>query len=357
MCYNDKMKKSIATPRNYAVTDANLDEFDFTARELMRVAIDRGWKIEYSEAMPDNSMSGIAHCKKNGRELIFRTDHTALTPIYAYAASENKNLSAALFEKNHVPTPLSITIPTNISDDELKVVLCDFNSLVVKPLNTNHGKGITIGVKGTANTREAIEFAKKATLSKRFVILQEQVTNAKEYRFLVLNGKVIAVAHRRPPFVTGDGVSTVDTLIDVLNSDPRRSTGHKAVLTQIRKTDVINENGEDFLKVVPAIGVCIDILKTSNLSRGGVAEDFTDTASNTLKQIAVLAAKSCFLGLAGVDIMTSDIANGSRSNSYVIEVNSAPGLRMHEYPSIGTPRNVIGLIFDVLEERASPIED
>ena len=348
------MTKMKTFDRNYTIHEADLNKFDFTARELMRTALGRGWTIEYSEAMPDNSISGIAHCRKDGREIVFRTDHTILTPIYAYAASENKNLSTALFEKNCIPMPHSVTIPTIIDNTELQAILCDFDAVVVKPLNTNHGKGITIGVRGLKSVREAIEFAKKSTSSKKYVLLQEQIIGAKEYRFLVLNNKVIAVAYRRPPFVVGDGERTIRELVDELNSDPRRDIGHKGVLTKIQLIDIVKTNGEKFLEKIPKTGSHIDVLKTSNLSRGGIAEDFTNVASDALKRTAILAAKSCFLGLAGVDIMTRDIENGDESNSYVIEANSAPGLRMHESPSIGEAQHVVGMIFDELEKRALP---
>jgi cyanophycin synthetase len=338
--------------RNIKISQTNLDKFDFTARELMREALKRGWTVEYSQVYPDDSISGISECRKDGKRIFFRTDHTVLSPIFAYYAAENKNLTAALFEKNHIPMPASQTVALTASDESLREVLDEYQTVVVKPLGSNHGRGITIGVDSLAILKNALKFIAEVNRKDRFAIIQKQVIGAKEYRFLVLNGEVIAVALRRPPFVVGDGATKIRDLIDGLNVDPRRGDGHKAVMTKVGMSDVVKTNGADFLDKIPAKGDEIEVLKTSNLSRGGVAEDFTKRTSQELKQIAVAAAKSCFLGLAGVDIMTSDIENGNRQNSFVIEVNSAPGLRMHEAPAIGKSQNVVSKIFDALEARA-----
>jgi cyanophycin synthetase len=343
--------------RNIKISYEDLDRFDFTARELMREALDRGWAVEYSQALPDDSISGVSECRKGRRRIVFRTDHTVLAPIFGYLASENKHLTTALFEKNQIPTPDSVTLPIDASDEQLGQVLSEFQTVVVKPLNTNHGNGVTVGADSILTMKTAVENVKKAAPKGKFMLLQKQVFGAEEYRFLVLEGEVIAVARRYPPFVVGDGTKNTRDLIDELNADPRRGDGHKAVMTKIKLSEVICTNGPEFLEMVPAKDERVELLKTSNLSRGGVAEDFTEVASQAVKQIAVAAAKSCFLGLAGVDIMTSDIAGANRSNSFVIEVNSAPGLRMHEHPSIGRPRPVVSQIFDALAKRATLIEE
>ena len=174
-------------------------------------------------------------------------------------------------------------------------------------------------------------------------------------RFLVVDGKTIAVAHRRPPRLIGDGVSTVQELIEQLNLDPRRGDGHSNILTNIDIKDVYQHGGEVMLKHMPAVGEVVEVLATSNLSRGGEAIDCTDIASKELKKLAAKAAQSCFLGVAGVDIMTSDITSPKLSDSYIIEVNLTPGIRMHEFPSEGTPRNVSAKIFKAAEKTAAPI--
>ncbi len=296
--------------RNYLVTPEKLGGFNYTMRAMLSVALRRGWMVEYSEAMPDNSSSGIAYCTKKGREIVFRSNSTILSPIYGYFASENKSLSAALFEKNGVPTPWSVVVSVGADTKELKKYLKKHGKLVVKPLDTNHGDGITVGVDSMSKLNRAVKFASDARPENDFVLLQKQIDGAREYRFLVLDGRVIAVAYRRVPFVVGDGVSSVRELIARVNSDPLRGDGHKSVLSVIKLEDVMEAFGKEFLDVIPEKGAEIEVLKTSNLSRGGIAEDYTDRVSLRLKEIAVLAAKSCFLGLAGVDIMTTDVERG-----------------------------------------------
>lgn len=342
--------------RNYVINnEQEAEHLNYTARSLVAAALNRGWTVEYSEAIPDNSITGIAHCTKKNREIIFHSNDTNLSPIYGFFTAINKNLSAALFEKNGVPTPESVTVSVDADDSELSKYLKKYKSIVVKPIDANHGDGITIGVDNLAALKRAIKAAAAVSLQGKFVLLQRRLEDCKEYRFLVLENKVIAVAFRRPPFVVGDGKKTVKELIEEVNADPARGDGHKSTLTKINIEEVATLNDKNFLFQVPSPDEEVEVLKTSNLSRGGVSEDYTNRASAQLKLIATQAAKSCYLGLAGVDIMTKDIENGDDSNSFVIEVNSAPGLRMHEHPAIGTPREVSRQIWRSLEKNSRPI--
>jgi hypothetical protein len=163
------------------------------------------------------------------------------------------------------------------------------------------------------------------------------------------------VAGRRPPRVVGDGKSTIEQLIDAINDSPLRSEGHASPLTIISKEDVESSNKEGFLQLVPKPDEIVEVLSTSNLSRGGDAVDYTDEVSDVLKKMAIRAARKCFLGLSGVDIITKDIRTGDASNSYVIEVNLSPGIRMHMYPSEGKPRDVARMIFREVEKTAHPV--
>jgi D-alanine-D-alanine ligase-like ATP-grasp enzyme len=338
---------------SYISSKEQASHLSITARLLTEQALLRGWEVEYTEAYPDESDSGITRCSKNGNELFFDSDLTALTPIYGFWPSNNKNLTYNLLRKNNIPTPETYIVPKNASDEEISRCLSALIQVVVKPLDTNHGVGITIGADTVEKVRTALELTKQYGKQK-FALLQKQVTG-EEYRFLVLRNKVIAVACRKPPFVIGDGKKTISELIEKLNFDPRRDNDHKSQLTIIKLSDVVVHNGEDFLKLIPKVNQKVELLKTSNLSRGGFSEDYSVTASNALKKIAIRAAKSCFLGIAGIDIMTTDIRHGDESNSFVIETNIAPGLRMHEFPIIGEPRPVAKLIFKELEKHAHPI--
>lgn len=336
------------------ITKDNLEKLRITNRLMIQEALRRGWNVEYlpltDTLVHEERGSGIVHCRKNTREIIFSSNRTILGPFFGYLASENKWLTYNLLRDNKVPTPETVLAKTGEKDLAPYIGRSD-SALVVKPIDTNHGNGITIGVLDEKNLHVAIDFA--STFSKMTSVILQKMVHGEEYRFLVLNKKVIAVAHRQPPFVVGDGEKTVRRLLAELNLDKRRRTGHSAALTRINEKDVEHDFGMEIMEKVPEFGEKVILLKTSNLSRGGFAEDFTDRASEELKRIAVRAAESCHLELAGIDIMTEDIENGAEKNSSVIEVNFAPGLRMHEFPSIGTSQPVVKKIFHELEKRAT----
>ncbi len=336
----------------YVIRDEEqASSLNITTRLLVLEALRRGWHVEYTQAYPDESDSGMAHCTKNDKELFFDSDLTALTPVYGFWAANNKNLTYGLLVKNSVPTPHTRIISIDAPDGELMEHLDAMSGMVVKPLATNHGVGITVGVHDLENLKRAITNGKQYSKS-GYILLQEQVYGD-EYRFLVLDNEVIAVAGRQPACVTGDGRLSVRELIEDKNLDERRGEGHKASLTKISIDDVVTARGERLLSVIPDLGEKVALLDTSNLSRGGEAIDYTDVVHDSLKAIAVSAAKACGLGLAGVDIMTDDITMPAQGRSYVIEVNLAPGLRMHHFPSQGSPRDVASMIFEKMEERAN----
>lgn len=278
-----------------------------------------------------------------------------LTSSLGVFAAENKCLTYSILAGHGINVP---DYRAMLSDAAVPVeaftMLKRHAELVVKPAQTNHGDGITVGVNSVKRLQEAVEYAKRYCKLEDDIIIQQQVYG-KEYRFLVVDGKTIAVAHRRPPRVIGDGESTVLELIEQANLDPRRGDGHSSILTKISLDDVVHFAGKNLLTRIPDDGEVLEVLATSNLSRGGEAVDCTDIASKELMDMAAKAAQSCFLGVAGVDIMTSDITTSDISDSYVIEVNLTPGIRMHQYPSEGTPRDVARKIFKAIERTAAPI--
>jgi cyanophycin synthetase len=332
----------------------DINRLNITARLLAEEAIREGYVVEIVKNRTQGS-GHIMRCTKGGQEFYMRSLFSDLMPAYAFFASNDKSLSQLLLENKGVPVPKSVVI-ADTEDNSMAITLMkECGSVVVKPINLNHGDGITVDVASEDTLNQAIDFARAQSNRNKDVIIQQMVSG-EEYRFLVLRGEVLAVAARRPPHVTGDGRSTIKEMIEVLNSDPARSEGHSGVLTKIDIADVHEHNDDGFLGRVPAAGEVVNVLKVSNLSRGGFAIDCTDTASPALKRIAVEAAKSCFLEIAGVDIITNDISSESTEGSYVIEVNNCPGIRMHTHPSQGEPRNVAYPLFKALEETARPIE-
>ncbi len=226
--------------------------------------------------------------------------------------------------------------------------------IVVKPLNGNHGRGITLDVQTWEEAAIAYDKAREVSAG----VIVEHYYTGRDHRVLVVNHKVIAVAERIPAHVVGDGKRTIQALVDQENNDPRRGEGHDNILTQIhldRTTDkLLSAQGYTLDTVLEAGQICY-LRETANLSTGGVAIDRTDEIHPETVWIAERASRLIGLDVAGIDIVTEDISQPMRVvNSVIVEVNAAPGLRMHVAPSQGVARNVAGPILDMLLPPGSP---
>lgn len=335
------------------IDNSNIAQLNITTRLLVREALRKGYAVTFTQSTP-SARSGIVHCVRGGKELFFKSLNTALTPSYGVFAAEDKYLTYNLLSNHDLPTPETVVLAPADSHDAAMELLGRSSEVVVKPVSANHGDGVSIGVRTSQELVRAIARAKQVQSMQPDVVVQEMV-HGKEYRFLVLRGRVIAVAHRTPPFIIGDGVRTVLELIKEKNRDPRRGEGHSAELTLIKRDAVTAIFGNEYLDIIPEKGHQLPLLKTSNLSQGGESIDYTDIASREIKKVAVDAAKITHLGIAGVDIITSDIRNASANNSWIIEVNVSPGIRMHQHPAQGRPRDVAKKLFRAIETTARPV--
>ncbi len=335
--------------------EKDTENYAISTRLMMIEALKKDYIVEFYPSSPSTN-SGIVRVEKKRKEAYFRSTTLLTTPSYGVFAADNKALMHSLLEAKGVPMPDTVVLSPDDAANKGYAMLDEYKKVVVKPVGTDHGDGVTVGVSTKGQLEKAVTFARSVSPKDAPDILVQQQVDGEEYRFLVVDRKVVAVAGRRPPYVTGDGKRTVSALIDEKNSDPRRGDGHNAELTKIDSKDVIHHKGAAFMKKVPAKGERVQLLDTSNLSRGGEAIDYTDVASKELKKLAVLAAESSFLGVGGIDIMTDDITTQDLSQSYVIETNLGPGIRMHTYPSEGTPRNVAAEIFKVVEKHLKPVD-
>lgn len=335
------------------INDNNVDQLNITTRLLVSEALRKGYEVEFTRSTP-SAKSGIVRCVKDTKELFLKSLNTVLTPSYGVFSAEDKFLTYNLLRGKNLPVPKTIVIEPSDDCTAAMELLHQAGEVVVKPVAANHGRGISIGLQTEKELLAAVNLARRTPSMQPDVIVQEML-HGKEYRFLVLNGKVLAVAHRVPPNVTGDGVHTVAELIDIKNRDPRRGVGHEAELTHIDMAAVSAVFGRSYLDIVPENGQATPLLKTSNLSQGGESIDYTDVASSEIKKIAAQAAQATHLGVAGVDIMTTDIEHASAKNSWIIEVNVSPGIRMHQFPAQGKPRDVAKQLFIAIERTARPI--
>ena len=228
--------------------------------------------------------------------------------------------------------------------------------VVLKPLDANHGRGVSINLTTRDQVREAFDVA-LASASGRSVIVESFVTGF-DHRMLVVDGKLVAVAKRVPGHVVGDGTSTIAQLVDRVNEDPRRGVGHEKVLTRIE----IDRQAED---AMAAAGLTVDsvlpdgetlfLRNTANLSTGGTAIDLTDVVHPDNRLMAERAVQAVGLDVGGVDFLTPDVTQSWKDvGGAIVEVNAAPGFRMHVAPSEGTPRDVAGPVMEMLFPPGSP---
>ncbi len=220
--------------------------------------------------------------------------------------------------------------------------------LVIKPIDGNHGRGITVDINNYEDAVEAFHAAKAVSNA---VIVEKYIVGA-DYRLLVINNKLVAAAKRTPAHVIGDGVSNIQELIDTVNEDPRRGYGHEKVLTQITANDltksIIAANGYTLESVIKK-GEMLILKDTANLSTGGTAEDVTDIVHPANVSMAERISKIIDLDICGIDIMTTNITKPlSETGGAVLEVNAGPGFRMHLAPTEGLPRNVAAPVIDKL---------
>lgn len=253
-----------------------------------------------------------------------------------------------LLEKAEIEVPRGEIIRRESSLKES----CDYVGfpLVIKPVDGNHGRGITVDIQNYDDALIAFRQAKES--SKRGAIIVEKYITGSDYRLLVINNKLVAGALRSPAHVIGDGKSTVQELIDIVNSDPRRGYGHENVLTQItvnELTKTILKDKNYSLDTVIEKGEVLVLKDTANLSTGGTAEDITDIIHPANVSMAERISKIIDLDICGIDIMTTDISKPlSETGGAVLEVNAGPGFRMHLAPTKGLPRNVAAPVIDKL---------
>lgn len=251
-----------------------------------------------------------------------------------------------LLEQFQIPIPKGEIIRTEEGlKDALKYVGFP---LVVKPVSGNHGRGITTNI----NNEEDAVFAFHAAKEVSRTVIVERFVTGDDYRLLVINYKLVAAAKRTAAHIIGDGKSTVQQLVDLVNTDERRGYGHEKVLTQITINDltlgILEEKGLTVDSVIPE-GEFVKLKDTANLSTGGTAEDVTDVVHPYNIFMAERIAKIIGLDICGIDIMTTDIGQPlPDTGGAVLEVNAAPGFRMHLAPSDGLPRNVAGHVIDML---------
>jgi len=276
----------------------------------------------------------------------FRATMTEKTNSIAVDIACNKDETKRLLQDSAIPVAKGVTISeiTELPDALKKIGF----PLVFKPLDGNHGKGATINVKTEAAAFNAFEYAKNYS---RKIIIERFITGY-DFRILVIDHRMVAAALRVPAHVTGNGQLTVQQLIDKENEDPRRGYGHENVLTEIivdRDTlDLLEKKNYTLDTIVPN-GEIFYLKSTANLSTGGTSIDVTDLVHPQNIFMSERISRIIGLDICGIDVMAQNLTQPLTENGgVVLEVNAAPGFRMHLAPSEGLPRNVAAPVIDML---------
>ncbi|CAN5846288.1 cyanophycin synthetase [soil metagenome] len=270
------------------------------------------------------------------------------TSAIAEAIAQDKELTKKLLDAAGVPVPLGRTV---VDMDDAWAVACEIGlPVVVKPKDGNQGKGVTVNV----TTREQLDAGYLAASEFRDDILVERYLPGNDFRLLVVGNKLIAAARRDPPQVVGDGTHSVRELVEQVNKDPRRGTGHATSLTKIRFDDIalasLAKQGYQ-ADSVPPKGKRVILRNNANLSTGGAATDVTEDVHPEIAASAVAAAQMIGLDICGVDLVCDSVLKPiNEQNGGIVEVNAAPGLRMHLSPSFGKGRAVGEAIISAMFE-------
>jgi cyanophycin synthetase len=279
---------------------------------------------------------------------------TSDTGNIAVDIASNKELTTRLLHEVGIPVPRS-TVVSNVEDAVHQAERFGY-PVVLKPLDGNHGRGVCINLKDEDEVRRSFALAEAESRGKSVVV--ETFIQGKDYRILVVNNEVVAVAERVPAHVIGDGVNTIAQLIEITNADPRRGVGHEKILTRItidaQTLDTLERQGLT-LENVPAEGDFIQLKQTGNMSTGGTSIDRTDDIHTDNIEIARQAAMIAGLDVAGIDFIAPDISASVRqSGGAIVEINAGPGFRMHTHPTEGHPRHVGRAVIDMLFPPGAP---
>lgn len=325
-------------------------------RERVRLGPSTGSIVEEAEArdipwirLGTNSLVQLGY---GINQMRFQATITCNTSNIAVDIACDKEETKRMLENSSIPVASGGIC---VDEEDLEKVIQKIGyPIVIKPLGGNHGRGASINVKTWDEAKEGLAHAQKYG---RRVMVEKFITGH-DFRILVINHKMVAAAQRIPAHVVGNGVNTIRELIDIENQDPRRGYGHENVLTEIsvdRDTlDLLEKKGytEDS---IPPKGEIVYLKSTANLSTGGTSVDVTDMVHPENIFLAERISRIIGLDICGIDVMAENLTQPlQQTGGVILEVNAAPGFRMHLAPSEGLPRNVAAPVIDMLYPPGKP---
>ena len=285
-------------------------------------------------------------------QMRFQATITCKTSSIAVDIACNKEQTKKMLEAASIPVANGGIC---VDEEDLEEVIQKIGyPIVIKPLDGNHGKGASINIKNKKDAIEGLAYAKKYS---HRVIVEKFITGF-DFRVLIIDNKLLAAAKREPAHIKGDGVRPIQELIEETNKDPRRGYGHENVLTQIdvdRDTTDLLEKLNYTLDTIPKKNEVVYLKSTANLSTGGTSIDVTDMMHPENIFLCERISRVIGLDVCGVDIMAKNLTQPLKENGgCILEVNAAPGFRMHLAPSEGLPRNVAAPVIDMLYPPGKP---
>ena len=340
--------------------------FDFPAEleRLILLAERRAFGPSTQAIIDEAASRDIPWMRLNERSLIqlgqgkyqqrIRATMTSQTSALAVDIASDKKMTNQLLAAAGLPVPRSEVV-RDADAAAASATRMGF-PVVTKPLDGNHGRGVGLNLRDEKAVRVAFERALAQSRDGRVVV--ETFVQGSDYRVLVVGGRMVAIAERVPAHVIGDGEHTVRELVEITNQDPRRGIGHEKVLTRI----VVDDKAEEFVKEqgyeldgVPPEGEQVLLVATGNMSTGGISIDRTLEAHEDNVEIAEEAARVVGLDVAGIDFLAPDITLPVReTGGAIVEVNAAPGFRMHSHPTEGEPQYVAKPVIDALFPAGTP---
>ncbi len=280
------------------------------------------------------------------KQRFIQASMTSETTALGVAVAADKSWTKRLLDEAGISVPRGEAV--HDLEDAARVAKRIGYPVVVKPLDANHGRGITTDIQDEEELAAAFESAK----AHHDTVVVERFLVGRDHRILLIDGKLVAAARRDPAHVVGDGKHTVDQLIEAVNKDPRRGFGHEKVLTRI----TVDANTKRMLKIqdlgldsVPELGQEVVLKSTANLSTGGTATDVTDEMHPSIRFMSERVARIVGLDIMGIDVVAPHLREPlDETGGGIVEVNAGPGLRMHLEPTNGTPRNVAEPIVDMM---------
>lgn len=349
-----ELLKSIASKKPYSIDDKILELKRITAYNKLGPSTDGIAKEARKLGLPvtrigDGSFLILGYGASQKRVMATIGHDTSCIGVDVAC---DKQLTKRLLEMAGILVPEGKVVYTE--DEAVNVAQKIGFPVIIKPCDLNQGKGVCLNIKDTETVKRAFDFTKK--YSSRIIV--ERQIKGRNFRVLIVDGKFVCAAERIPAHVIGDGVHTVRELIEIENKNPLRGKGHEKPLTKIKidegvKMVLFRQNLS--LDKVPVKGIKVFCRENGNLSNGGIAIDVTDEICEENKRTAQRAAQILDLDIAGVDITVEDISKPlSACDGAVIEVNAAPGIRMHLYPSKGKVRPAAKAIVDMLFPKDVP---